>query len=340
MANSHSHAKPDVMALAAGIALLMAATATSAYGQTMPPDFEEVSGTYTNTEEGVEITFPDGYSGFEASQTSETTLVVTNPGGLSEGEQEAMPSIGLLITDKEGRDITDPSSLLPGVIDCTEPSIESRTVAGVQGYEIAIECPNMSQMLRIVAAETQDRIVSVMYLASSSEFEADLGKFNSAVDSLKIQSAIDSQAPSDVPAEDNAASRTLEVTVGKEPIEVQVESSSEISDFGLDEETKTLSFAVDGDGEASVVSAGAILEGPYVVTIDGQETSDFEESTNEQGVTTITLPHGAGAHEITVTGTQVIPEFSIVTLGVLAALIGVVAVIGRARLMGRGAQGT
>ena len=337
MANSHAHAKPAVVALAAGIALLMAATATSAYGQTMPPDLEEVSGTYTNTEEGVEITFPDGYSGFEVGQTSEATLVVTSPGGLSESDPETMRSIALLITDKEGRDITDPSSVIQGVIDCNEPSIESRTVAGVQGYEITVECPNTSQMLMMVAAETQEKIVDVMYVAPSSEFEADLGKFNSAIDSLKIQSAIDSQAPSDVPAEDDTASRTLEVTVGEEPIEVQVESSSEISDFGLDEETKTLSFGVDGEGDASVVSVGAVLEGPYVVTIDGQETSDFEESTNEQGVRTITLPHGAGAHEITVTGTQVVPEFPIVTLGVLAALIGVVAVIGRARLMGRGA---
>lgn len=334
MASSH-YIRSALVALVAGTALLMAATATLAYGQTMPPGFEEVSGTYTNAEEGVEITFPDGYSGFEVAQTSETTLVMTSPGGLSESDPETMSTIGLLVTDKGGRDITDPSSVTQDVIDCNQPSIESRTVAGVQGYEITVECPNTSQMWRMVAAETEDRIVGVMYMAPSSKFEADLGKFDAAVDSLKIQDAINSQAPSDAPAGDGTAPSTLEVTVGGESIEVQVESSSQISDFGLDEETKTISFAVDGEGDTSVVAVGAVLEGPYVVTIDGQETNDFEESTNEQGVKTITLPHGAGEHEVNITGTQVVPEFPVAALGVVAALIGIVAVIGRTRFGGR-----
>lgn len=338
MASSYSHIKPTFMTLAAGVALLMAATATatatSAYGQTMPPGFEEVSGTYTNAEEGVEITFPDGFSGFEVAQTSEATLVMTSPGGLSESDPETMSTIGLLIADKGGREITDPSSVTPDVGDCDQPAIESRTVAGVQGYEITVECPNTSQMWRMVAAETDDRIVGVMYMAPSSKFEADLGKFNAAVDSLKIQDAIDSQPPSDVSPGDDVAPNTLEVTIDGESIEVQVESSSEISDFGLNEETKTLSFAADGEGDASVVSVGAVLEGPYMVTIDGQETSNFEEGTNEQGVRTITVQHGAGQHELNITGTQVVPEFPLATVGIVAALIGIVAVIGRTRFVG------
>ena len=336
MADSNSHVKLAFAALAAGIALVISVTAaaTSAYGQTMPPGFKEVSGTYTNAEEGVEITFPDGYSGFEVAQTSEATLVMTSPGGLSESDPETMSTIGLLIADKAGRDITDPSSVTQDVNDCNQPSIESRDVAGVRGYEFTVECPNTSQMWRMVAAETDNRIVGVMYMAPSSKFEADLGKFDAAVDSLNIQDAMDSQAPADVPMENDTTASTLEVTVGGEPIEVQVESSSKVSGFELDEETKTLSFAVNGEGDASVVSVGAVLEGPYVVTIDGQETSNFEESTGEQGVKMITLPHGAGEHEINITGAQVVPEFPVAALGAAVALIGIVAAIGRTRFGG------
>jgi hypothetical protein len=123
--------------------------------------------------------------------------------------------------------------------------------------------------------------------------------------------------------------------VGEESIDVQIESSSEISDFGLDEETKTLAFTVDGDGESTIVSVGSVLEGPYVVMVDGQETSAFEESTNEQGVKTVSLSHDTGAHEVTITGTQVVPEFPVAALAGIAALIGIVAIVGRTKFMGR-----
>ena len=325
-------------ALLAGLLLLLPIAAVSAYGQEMP---QEVSGTYSNEGVGVEITFPEGWSGFEVAATSETTLVATGLGGLSDPDPATMKTITLLITGKGGRDPTDPSSLTQDVIDCSEPSIAARTVAGVQGTEITVDCPSSDQKFRMVTVETADNIVGVMLMTPSSEFDSNLGAFDSAVASLTVQGATGSggipNTPTDsgTPDEPQLLAITHSVSVGAEAISVTTTSSSTVSDFTLNEESKTVSFKTDGSGSETTVSIGAILEGPYTVMVDGQDTTDFEESTDSQGMKTITSSHGSGAHEISISGTQVVPEFPIGVLGAMAAIVGTVAVVGRTRLFSR-----
>src|SRR6185503_17868025 len=161
-------------ALLAGLLLLLPVAAVSAYAQ---DGIQEVSGTYTNEELGVAITFPDGWSGFEVAQTSETTFVSTSPGGLSEPDPATMKTINLVITAKGGRDPSDPSSLTQDVIDCNPPSIQSRTVAGKQGTEVTVECPGSAQKFRMVAVETGENIVAVMLMTPVSEFDSNVSAF-------------------------------------------------------------------------------------------------------------------------------------------------------------------
>jgi hypothetical protein len=319
--------------LLAGLLLLLPIAAVSAYGQGMP---QEVSGTYTNESAGVEITFPDGWSGFEVGQTVDTTLVATSPGGLSEGDPQTMKTITLLITDKAARDVNDPSSLTNEVIDCEQPSIVSRTAAGVQGTELTVECPSSDQKWRMVAVETSDRIVAVMFMAPTAEFDANVGAFDSAVASLQVQGASNSGAPpSTPPPEQQTTLVSHSVTVGSESISVATTSTSTVSGFALNEGSKMVSFRTDGTGSETTIVIGAILEGPYTVMVDGEETSDFEESTDAQGMKTITTSHGPGAHEVSISGTQVVPEFPIAVLGAMAAIVGVIAVAGRAKFFSR-----
>lgn len=317
-------------ALMVGFALLISTTAASAYAQV------QVSGTYTNAVNGVEITFPAGWSGFEVSQTSETTLVATSPGGLSEPDPATMKTINLVITAKGGRDVNDPSSLTQDVIDCNPPTITSRTVAGVQGIEVTVECPSSDQKFRMVAVETAENIVAVMFMTPASEFDSNVGAFDSAVASLQVQGATSSEGVPSTPTEEPSASM-MDVMVAGESIAVAVESSSTISALALNEGSKMLSFKADGTGDETEVSVGKVLEGPYTVMVDGEATTSFEESTDDQGVKTITVPHGTGTHDITITGTQVVPEFPVVALGAVAAAIGAVSVLGRTRLFKRGA---
>ncbi len=124
-------------------------------------------------------------------------------------------------------------------------------------------------------------------------------------------------------------STTHTVAVAGQDIEVTVRSSSTITEFSLDEEAKTLSLAIEGEeGTEGVteIAIGKILEGPYTVTIDGEETTDFEVS--ESG-DVIRLTYEHGIEGITITGTNVVPEFTLAAVVLAAAIVGTIVVTAR-----------
>lgn len=327
-------------AFLAAFSLLIVST-TAAYAQ-MPPGFEEVSGSYTNEEAGVGITFPEGWSG--ASFAVNSSLIVSVA---PEGMQDSSKGIGIIISDKSQVDAppTDPSDFTQEEVpECTSGGFNERTVSGRRGYEGIVECTDeegVTTKVKMVGAESQTRWIVAFYVSPTSEFDADVGKFDAAVNSLTVQNAVDTQIPPPIGTgggggtTDGGSSSMISVMVQGAPVEVAVRSSSQVSGPALDEGTKTLKFNLDGSGTSTVVSVGKVLDGPYTVMVDGQATTEFQEGTDDQGVKTVTVPHESGAHEVTITGTQVVPEFPVAVLGVVAALIGIVAVLGRTKLIGR-----
>jgi hypothetical protein len=305
----------------------------------------QVSGTYTHAEAGVEITFPDGWSGFEVSQTSETTLVATSPGGLSESDPVTMQTISLLITAKGGRDVSDPSSLTQDVIDCNQPSITSRTVAGIQGTEVNVECPSTNQKWRMVAVETADNIVAVMFMTPTSEFDSAVSAFDAAVGSLQVEGAVSSGGTggTDDGATDGGitielTSVTRAVLIADASVDVGIRTSSTVGPLELDEENKRVSFTVDGETGTegtTEIEIGKMLEGPYTVTIDGQATTDFELANEGSAEAVMTIRYTHSIHDIEITGTQVVPEFPALVIGAVAASIAAVTVLGRTKLFKR-----
>jgi hypothetical protein len=315
----------------------------------MPPGFDpgsmgmqEISGTYENSEAGVTITFPDGWSGTALSFEG-MALATVMPGGMT-GEDEPTKSITLVVADKAEVDETptDPGSFSEDAPECNTPIPVPTTVSGKAGFEMTLECANddgTTSKIKMTVAETADEWIAVMYMSPASEFDADVAKYDAAVDSLQIQGAVDATMPPTSPGsggstdDGGAEPSMMEVMVAGEAVDVSVESTSTISNFMLDEATKTLSFDADGTGDSTVVSIGSVLEGPYTVMVDGQATQNFQESTGSDGVKTISVPHASGAHEVTITGTQVVPEFPIAMLGVIAAVIAAITVVGRTRLV-------
>jgi hypothetical protein len=315
---------------------------------TMP---DEISGEYSNTEAGVSITFPDGWSGI-AMDFGGAVFASVTPGGMT-GEEEPTKMIALVIANKTDMEDapTDPGDFSDSETEqeCSDPTVAETTVSGKRAYEITMECTvdGESNKMKITAAESNDNWVGVMYMSPVAEYDADVGKYDAAVDSLQIEGAVDATVPElptggstggttdDGNTTDDGESESgdMPVMVAGEEVNVAVESTSTISEFELDEATKTLSFKADGTGAETLLSVGAVLEGPYTVMVDGTATEDFEESTDANGVTTIRVPHASGAHDVTITGTQVVPEFPIAMLGIVAAVIAVITVAGRTRLV-------
>ena len=327
----------------AAFALLISTTAVSAYGQGMPTGMEQVSGAYATEDDEVKLTFPDDWSGF-AFDNQGIFMALVQPGGV-EGSETSGKAMMLIVADKADIDPTDPDSFSPteNAPDCsTPPTPTETTVSGKRGFEMTMECTDdegKAIKMKMTMAETAEEWIGFMYMSPAAEFDADLGKYDTAVDTIQIQGAVDATVP-ELPSGDGGTTddgemeaTPMPVMVAGESIDVSVGSSSTISGFALDEATKTLSFKADGTGDMTVVSVGSVLEGPYTVMVDGQATTQFEESTDADGVKTVSVPHSPGAHDVTITGTQVVPEFPTAVLGMAAALIAVVSVVGRTKLV-------
>lgn len=112
------------------------------------------------------------------------------------------------------------------------------------------------------------------------------------------------------------------VKIGEEEIQLLVQSSSEVSDFVFDEAEKKVSFRVSGAEStgSTIVSIGSILTGPYTISVDG-DMSSYESMVSDNGSQeSIRISHYQNVHDITITGTSVVPEFSIPILIVAATL--------------------
>ena len=315
----------------------MLSFAYAQYGQ-MPdiPQMKEISGNYVNDDAGVRITFPSNWSGIEM-ETTQGTLVTVSPGGMSSGEPSQV--MNLMISDKAKvkEPPTDPTQ---GKSQCDTPTVKSITVSGADGTETVMTCTDDSgkkTKAKIVSAQTEEQWISVMFMAPISEFDSSVGKFDDSVKTLSILNvmALENQPDTTPDTTEKPAkleARDVPVSVGGETVDVQLQSSSSITKFGLDEDNKKISFIANGDKAGTTrVALGNVLKGPFVVMMDDQVTQDF--TTDDQGQT-LELTYSSGTHDFSITGTQVIPEFPVAVVGLIAAVVGMVAFIGRTKLFG------
>jgi hypothetical protein len=336
--------------------LVAGAGILQANAQTMPqipeiPQMTEISGTYANADVGVEITFKDGWSGIETVHDSGVAVIVYK-GGLGAASAGDLPASMLLsATDKEEAEEDAPSD--PSTEDMPFEVLSTAEVqaAGVNAIESVSQCTIEGETVKAktTVVNTETRWVVVSYVTSEEEYDADEGAYDSSVDTLEVEGAIDTEGVGEIidetvdEVEDTVdeTTATLEaevatVMVAGAEVEVEFSSSSTISDVSLDEESKTLSFTVDGEdgteGTTEIVIS-SVLEGPYTVMIDGEVATNVEESTVEAtGETMLTISYTHSTHDVTVTGTNVVPEFPVAALGAIAAVIGTVAVISRTRI--------
>jgi hypothetical protein len=122
----------------------------------------------------------------------------------------------------------------------------------------------------------------------------------------------------------------LSVSVGGSMVKVDMNSSSTVSQFRVDSNNKRVMFEVEGEAGTegtTEVAIGSVLEGPYTVAIDGQPTTDFEVSGS-----IMTLHYTHSLHDVAITGTNVVPEFPISMIGLVAGIIGILIVLGRGNI--------
>lgn len=133
----------------------------------------------------------------------------------------------------------------------------------------------------------------------------------------------------------------VSVTGSEDEIVLPINSSSNVTDFILNEEMKQISFKVSNEDDnvgTVMLPISRALEGPYIVTFDRNVMTNFEIINNQtSNETSIKINHGQGIHDITITGTNVIPEFpaSLVSALILAVAIGVIMTLSRMQCIPR-----
>jgi hypothetical protein len=189
----------------------------------------------------------------------------------------------------------------------------------------------------MVTLETADNIVAVMFMSPAAEFDSKVGAFDSAVNSLSVEGATSSGGTGGG-ALIELTSITRTVVIAEANVNVSIRSNSTIGPLELDADNKRVSFTAEGETGTrgtTEIEIGKVLEGPYTVTIDGQVTTDFEVANEGSVDAVMTISYGHSEREVTITGTQVVPEFPVVALGAVAAAIGAVTILGRTRLFKR-----
>jgi hypothetical protein len=231
-------------------------------------------------------------------------------------------------------------------MECGTPSVTSRTVAGRSAQQVIIECTDdagVSNKMKIVISNKVEDYIIVLYMAPTAEFAADEAKFDAAVESLQVEGAIDTEGTGGPPEGNGDGGAMIELTamtravmIDGANVDVDIRTNSTISQLTLDVENKRVSFTVDGEtGTAGTteIAIGEMLIGPYTVTVDGQVTTDFEVTNEGSADAVMTISYMHSVHDVEVTGTSVVPEFPVVVIGAIAAIVGVVAILGRTRLV-------
>jgi hypothetical protein len=124
-----------------------------------------------------------------------------------------------------------------------------------------------------------------------------------------------------------------DVILGGQLVRFPINSSATISDVAFDENAKRLSLELTGtigtEG-VTIVPISRLLVGPYTVTIDGNEVTDYELiENNSTGESWLKMNHVETTQVITIVGTSVVPEFPVLLLIVLVSVLGAIVGLNR-----------
>ncbi len=169
----------------------------------MPKD---VSGTYTNLENGISVTFPSGWSGtvneFPDVVPGEWMVFVlvmdegrqANTAAMMQGK---FATIILSIGERLDDEIPEPEPPADGYdVDCSYIFAEKITLDGKTAMKLETECIGTDisfRMLTYVFATSEKYVAYVYSTSPASDFDNHLDKFEDSVKTLSINNLVDIQ---------------------------------------------------------------------------------------------------------------------------------------------------
>lgn len=316
---------------------------------------DNVLGAYESESGTVKIVFPEGWAGFEVSEDNGSTVVAAvSPDRIVTLEDlaDADPVLNLVMSRKASVDMA-PGTMPPlrseisgeATMGCKLTSSKFILLNGVFSEESLSNCSVVNSpadngssngdnatnaknlILHSILTQTHDRWVALIFYGTPESLEANETQFNSAFDTFEVVGASDLPIPFG-----SITFKTFNVNANGSRIPVDVKSTSNITEFALDESNMIVSFKAESVNTQGVaeLSIGRVLEGPYVVTVNGEVWSDFDiinEETPRESKIQIRYEQEGG--QIIIRGTQVVPEFAFgATLGTTGAFTSIIVLAG------------
>ncbi len=293
----------------------------------------KISGQYVNSDLKYQIVFPEGWSGFEGSLYNKYRVTV-GPGGINPPDHGNATAVMTILPIKLSEPLSETVRSIIFIIDTLELSPVSLTPASAQSCDtpvyLAITKLNDMKVLEVVkeCQSVLNTIKTKMYFVVSEHvyiaiafaansdiaYKNNIAKFEESAKTFKTEKIIEPFS-FEYDHLQGLSHGKQKVLAGGNSYNVAVTSNSTISDFVFSEENKQISFNVEGEGgtEGSArINVGKVLEGPYTVTMDRKTMDDFivieDRTVNE---TSIVLYYTHSKHEITITGTKLVPEVPI-----------------------------
>ncbi len=302
-------------------------------GKAQMPEFKEVKGKYVNEDLGIELILPENWSGRELPIVIEPAI-----GGLMASPEDASSNgvyMSLLVVDATKFDPSmQPTSPQPEDIEskCTTFSLNTIEISGIKGMEIVVECEDISTSYKIksifISQEKDDniRFIQLALIASSELYDRYIKDFDDSVKTLKVSNAMS-------PTINLSKEKIEKVMIEDKEVDIRIKSTSDIKDIQFNKEDKSITFKVEGnDGSMGMteIHIGSVLKGPYTVLLDGNPI-DAIEVTNESGEQVLKVMYMHSMREIKVVGTEVVPEFPLAVLPILALITGIAIFVARSR---------
>ena len=286
-------------------------------------------GVYTIPPLGFEVQFPSGWSSIEKG-TSKETIFKGEPINQNPNSKDRVLLFGVL---GGHRSLSSQFQSSPDS-DYSCSTIHSASIVnlnGIKALESELKCNDGMPMKKIkfYMVSSQGGSIFVGYGASSeSLYQKYLTDFDTSIQGLKLANATDL---SDL----NQYSDLFKLTSGRNQFEINgimhsidFASSSKISDFQFDQKTKKLIFSTEGnDGingtkDEILLQIDNLLKPPYVVSVDDKVANDGNQvlliNDTITNKTFISINYGPGRHSITISASEIVPEYS----GIILVLVG------------------
>lgn len=297
----------------------------------------QVSGKYANANLGLEIEFPEDWSGYETTQKDAVkpvfpydTMVVIKPKLTS--DQNEGQYIMILSGDLQQHiaEVKKTEDEYP----CQSSTFYISRVNNAKLLESLDECliDGIASTEKNYVGIGNDRISFITYSSTHDDsFENGIEIFQNSIKTLRLDNTID-LSNAELAASvlgDNFSKHN--VTIDDKSTSIETATSSQISkfDFSYERPGVVLSIAESNPWGALEIGLDGILEGPYSVLIDDKATNrtSYLVDTTNSNKTFLVIEYPKGSHEITIIGTRVVPEFQIHAVIIMAFTIGLVLIV-------------